>query len=213
MVNGHNRTVKPYDNEAIGCKPLRPDILSAAQAVLDREGLNGLALAAVARELGVSCPSLYKHVASLEDLKRRLRLAATASLSEALRESILGRAGDDAVRAIVDRYRSWAHTFPARYAAITQLPVAGTDDEFLRAAEPVTGAFRAVLRAYGLDASATESSHLALWVTLHGFVSLDLAGVLQGPRAEHTLDHLIREFLADLRRLGSLGESHEVASG
>ncbi|MER6061904.1 TetR/AcrR family transcriptional regulator [Streptomyces sp. NPDC001792] len=52
-------------------RSLTPDRLaSAALAVLDREGLAGLSMRTVAKELGMSTMALYRYVADREELER-----------------------------------------------------------------------------------------------------------------------------------------------
>ncbi|MEV6053108.1 TetR/AcrR family transcriptional regulator [Streptomyces sp. NPDC052107] len=52
-------------------RSLTPDRLaSAALAVLDRDGLAGLSMRTVARELGMSTMALYRYVADREELER-----------------------------------------------------------------------------------------------------------------------------------------------
>ena len=47
-------------------------VVEAAARLADSEGLAAVTLAHLAEQLGVRPPSLYAHVASLEDLRRRL---------------------------------------------------------------------------------------------------------------------------------------------
>lgn len=62
-------------------KPLitRKAAAQTALAVIDRDGLDGLSLQSVAREMGVSAPSLYHHFKDKEEL---LTVAARAMLEE-----------------------------------------------------------------------------------------------------------------------------------
>ena len=75
------------------------DVIRAGFAVLDREGIDGVSLRAVADLLEVQPPSLYSHVAGLGGLLDDLAVAATADFGNTLRDSAIGVAGDDAVRA------------------------------------------------------------------------------------------------------------------
>jgi len=49
----------------------RDGIVDGALAFLDREGWDSLTINALAMQLGTKGPSLYNHVNSLEDLRRR----------------------------------------------------------------------------------------------------------------------------------------------
>ena len=66
---------------------------------MDEEGAGALTLKSVAESFGVAQPSLYKHVAGLEDLHGRLALVAARDLGRALRRAASGKAGADATPA------------------------------------------------------------------------------------------------------------------
>lgn len=67
-------------------------VVDAALELVDKSGSNPLTLAA-ARRTGVSTPSLYKHVRSLDALQQKLSARATAELASALSTAISGRSG------------------------------------------------------------------------------------------------------------------------
>ena len=56
----------------------------------------------MAAAAGVRTPSLYDHVESLDDVRRRVALLALRDLADALRDAAVGRAGDDALAATAD---------------------------------------------------------------------------------------------------------------
>ena len=84
-----------------------------------------------------------------------------------------------ALEAIADAYWSFATAHPGCYAATIRDP--GDDDELraanLRAAEALTR----VLESFGLDGAAEVHAHRAVWSGIHGFITLEHAGVLQRP--------------------------------
>ena len=79
----------------------------------DQVGLDGLTLAAVAKRLGISLPGLYKHIESLDSLKRDLAVLGVRELTAAMSAAAVGRSGRDALRAIAGAYRTYAAAHPA----------------------------------------------------------------------------------------------------
>ena len=75
----------------------REDVLVAAESVVDRLGWDGLTMAALAAETGMKVPSLYNHVASLENLRSELQQRAMRGVGVAVVASALGRSGRDAL--------------------------------------------------------------------------------------------------------------------
>lgn len=159
---------------------LTPDVVAGTAADLaDEHGWAQLTLSAVATSLGVRQPSLYKHVASLAALRRRVSSLAVAELRERLTVAVAGRAGTDALVRLAGAYRDYAHEFPGRYAASVIAPT--TDDaEHIRASQAILTTLAAVLRGYGItdDVDNEDALHAirALRAMLHGFVALESAG-------------------------------------
>jgi len=150
-------------------------VVAAAAEIADAEGLDRLTLARVAAAAGVRTPSLYNHVESLDDVRRRVALLALRDLAEALRDAAVGRAGDDALAATADAYRAYARRHPGRYAATQRAPAEG--DEAMRAA--ATGAVDvvlAILRGYGLEGDDAIHAARGVRSALHGFVALEAGG-------------------------------------
>jgi len=150
-------------------------VVAAAAEIADAEGLDRLTLARVAAAAGVRTPSLYNHVESLDDVRRRVALLALRDLADALRDAAVGRAGDDALAAMADAYRAYARRHPGRYAATQRAPAEG--DEAMRAA--ATGAVDvvlAILRGYGLEGDDAIHAARAVRSALHGFVALEAGG-------------------------------------
>lgn len=155
---------------------LTPDrVVAEAAAVADELGYDQLTLAEVAARFGVRLPSLYKHVAGLEGLRRGVSALAVRELGEALGRAAVGKSGGDALRALAAAYRAYAHRHPGRYAATLRAPAPG--DEALKAAsESVLEVVFAVLAGYGLSGADLVHATRVLRASLHGFVSLETAG-------------------------------------
>lgn len=175
-------------------------VVDAAAALADERGLAAATLSAVAREVGVRTPSLYKHVDSLAALHRLLALRALEQLTAAVTQAAAGRAGAEAVHAAADAWRAYAHTHPGLYAAVAPYaPPAGGDAETSAAAAALIAALRAVLRAWPLDDDAIVDAIRGLRAAIHGYVTLERSGGFQLPRdTDASFDRLIASLVAGL---------------
>lgn len=156
----------------------REVIVNAALTFLDREGWDALTINALAAHLGTKGPSLYNHVHSLDDLRRTVRMRVIDDILYMLSAVGTGRTRDDAVMAMAAAYRSYAHHHPGRYSAFTRMPLGGDDPEFTAAAHAAAMPVIAVLASYGLDGQDAFYAALEFWAALHGFVLLEMTGVL-----------------------------------
>jgi AcrR family transcriptional regulator len=150
-------------------------VVAAAAALADTEGLEAVTLARLASELGVRAPSVYAHVDGLGDLRRRLAIRGAGELAVRLQGAATGRAGQDALTAVADAYRAYAHDHPGTYAAVQQIALA-RDEEAQAAGADVVEVVLAVLRGYGLAGDDAIHATRALRSALHGFVSLEAQG-------------------------------------
>lgn len=174
----------------------RLDVLDAALAIVDRDGLDGLSLKAVADALAVQSPSLYSHVDGLGGLLDALAVAVTAEFGEALRDSVVGVAGDDAVRAFATAYRRWATDHPGRY----ELSLRKVEGREKRVAG--TGAIQTmdrVLEAYGLGGDDATAAGRTLRAALHGFATLEAADALGRGGHDASFDYLVDLFVEGVR--------------
>ncbi|WP_369812709.1 TetR-like C-terminal domain-containing protein [Kineosporia sp. R_H_3] len=159
-------------------------------------------LATVADRLGVRLPSLYKHIAGAEGLRRGLARLAAEGLRAALDEALAAldaedaRYADDAaddaaggaaggaaaparsrrLTAVATAYRAWAAERPGLYLALATAPHPD-DPEHAAAVAAVTQRLVEVVMLYGAsgDDDVLDGVRL-LRSALHGFVSLEGTG-------------------------------------
>jgi AcrR family transcriptional regulator len=156
----------------------RDGIVDGALTFLDREGWDSLTINALATQLGTKGPSLYNHVDSLEDLRRAVRIRVIDDIIMMLNRVGEGRARDDAVLVMAGAYRSYAHHHPGRYSAFTRMPLDGDDPEYTAATRGAAAPVIAVLSSYGLDGDEAFYAALEFWSAMHGFVLLEMTGVM-----------------------------------
>ena len=156
----------------------RDVIVNAALTFLDREGWDALTINALAMQLGTKGPSLYNHVDSLEDLRRTVRMRVIDDILQMLSTVGAGRTRDDAVMVMASAYRSYAHHHPGRYSAFTRMPLGGDDPEYAAASRAAAAPVIDVLSSYGLAGEDAFYAALEFWAALHGFVLLEMTGVM-----------------------------------
>jgi len=156
----------------------RDVIVNAALTFLDREGWDALTINALATQLGTKGPSLYNHVDSLEDLRRTVRMRVIDDILQMLSTVGSGRTRDDAVMTMASAYRSYAHHHPGRYSAFTRMPLGGDDPEYTAASHAAAEPVIEVLTSYGLAGEDAFYAALEFWAALHGFVLLEMTGVM-----------------------------------
>ncbi len=150
-------------------------VVESATRIADASGLSALTLAAVAGEVGVRTPSLYKHVDGLPSLRRLVGVRAKRELAAVLSRATVGRSRGDAVRSLALAYRSWAAEHPGQAAAVQAAPLPG-DDEDVEASTAVTDVVFAALRGYGLSDDALVDATRTLRAVLVGFAALEASG-------------------------------------
>ena len=153
----------------------RDRVVAEAAIVADVVGLDRLTLASIAKRLGVSLPGLYKHIDSLDGLKRDLAVLGVRELTTVMSAAAAGRSGRDALHAIADAYRTYAAAHPGRSAASIRAPAAG-DDAHIAAGQAAVSIFLGVLSGYGVTGADAIDAIRCMRVTLHGFVTLEAAG-------------------------------------
>ena len=166
-------------------------VVRAAGELADAEGLGRLTLVALAERLHVRPPSLYAHVAGLDDVRARLAVDGYRRLTAVLSQAAAGRAGADALRAVADAYRAFAQAHPGVYAAMQRAPDPA-EGEAVRAASEAVDVVGAVLRGYGLAGDDAIHGVRIVRSALHGFVSLEAEGGFGMPIApQQTWERLI----------------------
>lgn len=152
-----------------------PWIVDVAVEVADRRGLDNVTLAAIAKELGIRVPSLYKHVPNLESVHDLLAERCREMLVDAMEEATLGASGQGAMLSLATAIRAWALKYPARYAATVKGQVPGFEPS-----AATTRAMMILVEVIGAGGETTtpETIHRAraLRAQIHGFIDLELRG-------------------------------------
>lgn len=104
------------------------EIKSIAWRQIAEQGAPALSLRAIAREMGMTAPGLYRYFPSRDDLVTALISEAFDAFSkylEAARDAVPAAAHAGRFRKVCEAYFHWAVAFPARYTLIFGAPVPG----------------------------------------------------------------------------------------
>ncbi|WP_019856161.1 TetR/AcrR family transcriptional regulator [Actinopolyspora mortivallis] len=100
-----------------------PDIRRRARNLLVREGQEAVTLRAIAREMGITAPALYRYYSSREELLFRLSEDVCVDLSAELTASMRDGATQlDKVFAVCRGFRRWALEHPREFALVFATP-------------------------------------------------------------------------------------------
>jgi AcrR family transcriptional regulator len=177
----------------------RRAVVRAAVAVVDRDGVEALTMAALAADLGIRGPSLYAHVRNLAELRRDLWLWVLDDLGERLRASVMGRSGRDALVAFATALRDYGRDHPARYLLTLDPPVP-FDDAAVAARRQANAAFRAVIASFGLQGEEAVHCGRALRAAVHGFVELEARNALATHQGDESWEFLLMLLVNGIER-------------
>ena len=165
-------------------------VVEAALAIVDEAGLEGLTLAKVAQRTNVATPSLYKYVAGLPALRRLLRLRVLTEFDHTLREALVGRSGEAALRALATAYRDYLRRHPHRAGLLETAP--GDDPSLQAVSDRVVELAYTVVRGYGVTGTMAVHAVRCLRAAVHGFAQLEALGGFGLPApVDVTFGHLV----------------------
>lgn len=184
---------------------LRPEIVAGAAAVLEETGSeDAVTLRAVARKVGIATPSIYGHFDDRDQILLAVIADAFAELDAVLVAATTDVEASDHLAAACAAYLTFATTRPHRYRVMFarhRTGEAGSMNE-TRPTDELVGAaaFGRLVDAVARHPDTAGGSPLepavALWVALHGYISLrDAVPAFPWPPEQAMLDDLIARIL------------------
>lgn len=197
---------------------MREEIKRHAWEQIAAAGVPALSLNAIAKQVGMSGPALYRYFASRDELITALIRDAYRSLADTVRAARDAGAG---LPGLAGTIRDWARSDPQRYFLIYGTPVPGyhaPDDTTAISFEVMAVLIEACAEEIGEEPPTPFDAHLethrewagghpapaaalhralSFWTRLHGVLSLELAGHFAGMKFDPDL--LLAEELAALR--------------
>jgi AcrR family transcriptional regulator len=155
------------------------EIVAAGRRIVASKGLEALTMQAVAEQVGVRAPSLYKRVRSRDDLVRLVLEATIVELEERLAAAskLVDSDPRAAIADLARELRAFAHGNPSGFRMIfgSVPPEARPEVAVLaRAASPL---IEATTRLVGADQALDAARTVTAWA--NGFLAMELAGVFQ----------------------------------
>lgn len=183
---------------------IRDEVKQAALRQLSAGGPQAISVNAIAKELGVSGPALYRYFTNRDELLTELVVDAYADFAGALDSAASNATTDPALRllAVAHAYRTWAIGEPHRYRLLFSAPLPGYDaqsERLVAAAQQAMVVLLEVLTSTRDRPSGSVPKELAdqlrrwarsrnvsdtlpevalraviLWSRVHGLVSLEI---------------------------------------
>lgn len=182
--------------------PLTRDlVVRTARATVEHEGVEGLSLRGLARELGVTAPALYAYVQDKQDLLAALATERFERLVERF-DAIDETDPLERIRALSRAYVDHAIEAPALFHLMLRYPprpVAGMEafPPATRAFEEAAEATAAAIRAGQLAVDDAAVASLTMWAAVHGVAEVLLLGFVADDAAARSLvDSVIDTVLA-----------------
>nr|WP_296775603.1 TetR/AcrR family transcriptional regulator [Rhodococcus sp. (in: high G+C Gram-positive bacteria)] len=162
------------------------EIVAAATSLLQSGSASAVTLRAVAREAGITAPSIYRHYADLDAVLRAVVDRAFDELEATLRAAYVGDRATDRLRAVCTAYLSFAREQPNLYRVMFGVVWNAGDSGPEPTSEELDARAKLGLRAFevlvtgiaecieeGRSTSADPGTDAAaLWVGLHGLSTL-----------------------------------------
>jgi AcrR family transcriptional regulator len=184
---------------------VRQEVKTAALRQLAEGGPEALSLNAIAKQLGMTGPALYRYFANRDSLLTELVIDAYGDLASTLSGTAEVCTGDAVARLteLGHAYRAWALAEPHRYRLLFRAPLQGYDaqaaslveasqpamnvllDAVTALAEPdarvpegAAAQFRQWQERHGFEGvpEAVAARSTMLWAHLHGIVALEIEG-------------------------------------
>lgn len=154
----------------------------------------------LAKALDVKSPSLYNHFKNMRDVKTALTAKLLQELNDALRRSLVGKSGAEALRVYAQVYQSFAFANQAVYELLISVP--HTNEEILL--EGIYETNQIILQLFdAFDLTRKEKTHRSreLRSIIHGYLSLRLLGYFTKEATvspEESYSWMINDFIATL---------------
>jgi AcrR family transcriptional regulator len=177
----------------------REIVVETAVAMANAAGsYEAVTLVALARSLNVRMPSLYNHIAGLDDLRQAMAIYASRDLLQSMRSAAVGLVGQAALLAMAAAYRRFAREHPGIYPLVVNAPEADAP-ALVALTQEFTQTLLLVLASLGLVGEAALHAMRGYRAVLHGFTALEAAGGYRLPLSKDESFHaLITTYLDGL---------------
>lgn len=177
-------------------------IKTTALALFANVGYRSVSLRAIAKEMGLSAPALYRYFENKEALLQALRADGFRHLKKILAEvREVSNSPVDAVSGGMKAYLEFAMAQSELYCLMYELDQANIDESILAFASrksafsEAEGMARDILRMTRTTGDANQMAHL-FWISAHGLAALALANQLDlGRNFDQLIEPVINTML------------------
>ncbi|MGJ7911874.1 TetR/AcrR family transcriptional regulator [Neobacillus sp. LXY-1] len=175
-------------------------ILEAAGELADKQGMQEVTLANLAKKLNIRPPSLYNHFDGLPGLRKQLAIHGINKLYEELTQSAIGVSGTEAILTLSRAYVNFARNHPGLYEATLMAPDP-EDWDVQQAGAKIVELSVKVLQAFQLEGDLALHAVRGLRSILHGFSALEQRGGFKmALDLDESLSIIMRAFIAGLEK-------------
>jgi AcrR family transcriptional regulator len=150
------------------------EIIQAGRDILETDGLARLTMQAVADRVGVRAPSLYKRVASRDDLIGFIAEATVHDLAERLTAAVTGADARADLAELARAFRAFAHERPAGFRLIFASGPEASRPHPASIVEASAPVLRVAAELVGPQNALEAARVVTAWA--NGFVNMELAG-------------------------------------
>ena len=150
-------------------------VVAAGRTILERDGLSGLTMQAVAEAVGIRAPSLYKRVRDRAALVRMVADSVAGELADRLDAAATTGDPHRDLRAVAEAFRSFAHANPSAYPLVFDPRTGGLSPEALGSSSAAV--LRVAASLAGEEDALAAARTVVAWAS--GFVSMELSGAFQ----------------------------------
>jgi AcrR family transcriptional regulator len=176
-------------------------VVDTAVRLADTEGIDAVSLTRIAAELGVTQPSIYRHINGIHELKKAMVLRARELLVADLAEAAIGRTRDEAVLAVATAWRHFVRVHPGLYDATDRIATAG-DADLEASLDKIVRVLAMSMKGYRLAPDEQVHSARSIRSALHGFVALEKdAGHPAGGGLDESFERLVALLVAGIRAM------------
>ena len=166
----------------------REAVIQAASDIADTDGLSRVSLKVVAEKLNIRTPSLYNHIASLDDLLREVAHHGMKIMNGQMAQAAIGNSGDKAIKSISVAYLNYIIAHPGVYETIQWAHWHG-NSETAAIFDNYKALIMKLILSCNLNTQKTDEILSLLMSILHGYSSLELRNALSN--AEEAIKGLI----------------------
>ena len=153
----------------------REDVIKAAIALIEDEGLHSFSLRELAGRLHIKAASLYNHIKSSDELHTEVGFYAIAELKRAQLAAIAGKERAEAVESLADAYYRFGKERPELYKVILSLPMV-RNDAIHTAGFDIVDPIMTAMAGYHLTGEQMMHLQRVFRSVMHGFISQEEAG-------------------------------------